>query len=67
MNAPNHYKYYLTNHTVRECSKKFTDTHDKIQLITPTGTRDRIKALGIKPKKLFYDLAKAYIDTQSVS
>ncbi|GEM_PF-4012978 len=59
--------YYFTNQADRKRSKEYTDAHDRIQLITPLGTRDRIKALGIKPKQLFNDLAEAYIQEQSLS
>ncbi len=56
--------YYFTSKQKREYSKSYTNAHDRIQLVTPLGTRDRIKDLGIKPKQLFLELAEAYISEQ---
>ncbi len=57
--------FYFTDEKTREHSREYRNKHDYLQLITPLGTRERLKALGISRKQLFIELAEKYINEKS--
>ena len=59
--------YYYTDETTRKRIKEYRDAHDYIQFNCPLGTRERLKALGVKRQELLLMLAKDYIKEKSGS